>query len=197
MFQDDELNQFHLLALAAAASEGGQGATAEFHDFEAVPVLAGTIQGIEVIELDALPGVKPVDAAGTPVKGAKSTGMYRMTLVTPDGIEVSTLLDNGSIKGQFRAASKNSWAPPALPYTKDALESLPAPPFAGWSVFITLTGHWKEKTAEGPATNKRMGLMVFPDRDSMCAAWSKFKTNVAAARRQAAAAGAPVAGLLE
>lgn len=195
MFQDDELNQFHLLALASAASEGGQGATAEFHDFEAVPVLAGTIEHIEVIELDALPGVKPVDANGSPVKNAKTTGMYRITLVTPDGVEVSTLLDNGSIKGQFRAASKNTWTPPALPYTKEALESLPPPPFVGWHVFITLTGHWKEKTAEGPATNKRMGVMTFSDRDRMCAAWGKFKAAVAAAKRQASAA--PVAGLLE
>lgn len=195
MFQDDELNQFHLLALASAASEGGQGATAEFHDFEAVPVLAGTIEHIEVIELDALPGVKPVDASGAPVRAAKTTGMYRITLLTPDGVEVSTLLDNGSIKGQFRAASKNTWTPPALPYTKDALESLPPPPFVGWHVFITLTGHWKEKTAEGPATNKRMGVMTFPDRDRMAAAWGKFKTAVAAARRQSA--GQPAAGLLE
>jgi hypothetical protein len=193
MFQDDELNQFHMLALAASASEGGQSASAEFHDFEAVPVLAGTIQSIEVIELDALPGVKPVNVKGEVEKGAKSTGMYRITLLTPDGVEISTLLDNGSIKAQFRAASRNTWTPPALPYTREALEQLSPPPFVGWHVFITLTGHWKDKNTEGAATNKRHGVMSFTDRDRMCAAWGKFKAAVSAARRR----GQDVAGLLE
>lgn len=194
MFQDDELNQIHMLALASAAAEGGTAATAEFHDFESVPVLAGTITGIEVIELDALPGVKPVEADGKASK-AKTTGIYRITVLTPEGVEVSTLIDNGSIKAQFRAAAKNLWTPPALPYTKEALDSLPQPPFLGWHVFITLTGHWKDKDATGPATNKRMGVMTFPDQERLHAAWGKFKASLANARRQNAAA--PVAGLLE
>lgn len=194
-FKEDELLRFHHTALAAAAAEGGEGATPEFHDFESVPVLAGTIEAIDVIELDALSGVKPCDEKGNVVKGAKSCGMYRATIRTPDDIAVSFLIDNGSVRAQFRAATKGAWTHPAQPLTPDAMRTLPVPPLVGLHVFVTLTGHWKMKADAGDATNKRMSVMTLPDREAMLRAWDKFRAAIRHARKLGAES--PAAPLLE
>lgn len=178
-FSDQRLQEFYRVAIATAAQYGGETATAEFHDFESVPLLAGTVGDISVIELEPLEGVKPVDADGKPVKNGMC-GMYRVTVMTPEDVPVSFLLDNGSIRAEFKALSDGKWEHPTLAYTPEALRAQGEPPFVGMSIFVALRGHWKGKDDEGPAKNKRMGVTRFPTREKMLDAWNAFRVAIRA-----------------
>lgn len=175
-FTQNQLTQFAGAFRASVGEAGGKPVTVDFHDFNAVPILFGTVAAVEVADLPGLDGVKPLGADGKPSKERRQ-GIFRLVIDHPDGGQVSMLLDSGSIKQQVSALCAENGCPyefDSQAWTPEALAERSAPPVVGVSVGVAFTGMWQD----GDKSGRRFSVAKLPDHAAACVAWATFKRRV-------------------
>ena len=175
-FTQNQLTQFAGAFRAAVGEAGGSPVTVDFHDFTVIPVLFGTVAAVEVADIQALDGVKPVNSDGKLSKDRR-VGVFRLVIDHPDGGQVSFLLDSGSIKQQISALCDEVGTPydfDPQAWTPEALREREGPPLLGVSIGVAFTGMWQE----GDKSGRRFSVAHMPSVSAARDAWEVFKRRV-------------------
>ena len=175
-FTQNQLTQFAGAFRASVGEAGGKPVTVDFHDFNAVPILFGTVAAVEVADIAALDGVKPLGADGKPSKNGRQ-GIFRLVIDHPDGGQVSMLLDSGSIKQQVSALCTEIGCPyefDSQAWTPETLAERTRPALLGISLGVAFTGMWQD----GDKSGRRFSVARLPDHAAACFAWATFKRRV-------------------